>query len=207
MDLLLSDIEVRVVASLVEKEITTPEYYPLSLNALVNACNQKNNREPVTSYEAEEVREAIFSLKDKGLVITCAGERVLKYDNYLADKLGLSEAETAVLNVLMLRGPQTPGELRARAERMHKFAEVADVEAVLQGLMSREEPLVVQLPRQAGRKEHRWAHLLGGEVAVDAESAEPPEPGGETIRQKVERLESELQELRREFEEFRREFQ
>lgn len=206
MDFVLSEPEIRVLGSLVEKEITTPEYYPLTLNALVNACNQKTNREPVVSYDEEEVREALFSLRDKDLVIVCEGTRVFKYDNYLADKLELNPAETAVMCMLLLRGPQTPGELRARTERMHAFDALTDVEAVLDGLASRGSPLLAKLPRQPGRKEHRYAHLLAGEVDVDAYEA-PADVGGESLRDRMDHLETQLADLRREFAEFRKQFE
>jgi uncharacterized protein YceH (UPF0502 family) len=206
MDFVLSEAEIRVLGSLVEKEFTTPEYYPLSLNALVNACNQKTNREPVVSYDEDDVRDALDGLREKDLAIVCGprDSRVLKYDNYLADKLGLSPAETAIMCVLMLRGPQTPGELNARTERMHAFEELSEIETTLDGLASREEsPLVVKLPRPPGRKEYRYAHLLSGEVAVDSTEADT---GAESTREKVERLEAQMEALLREHEEFRREF-
>lgn len=206
MDFVLTETEVRVLGSLVEKEITTPEYYPMSLNALTNACNQKTNREPVVSYEEDVVFDAILSLKEKGLAIVCEGSRVLKFDNYLADKLSLSAAEAAAICVLMLRGPQTPGEIRGRADRLHQFAELSEVEEALDGLASREDPPVVKLPRQAGRKENRYAHLLCGPVSVDADADQPLELG-ESLRDRVERLESELAALRAEFAEFRKQFE
>lgn len=206
MDYILSEPEIRVLGSLVEKEITTPEYYPLSLNALTNACNQKSNREPVVDYDEDEVRDALYELKDKGLAITCEGSRVFKYDNYFADKLDLSGAEVAAMCVLMLRGPQTPGEIRNRTDRLHPFTELSEVESTLDGLASREEPLVVKLPRQPGRKENRYAHLLGGEVTVEP-SDEQPSESGESLREKVDRLEADLAALRQEFAEFRKQFE
>jgi len=207
MDLLLNEHEVRVLGSLVEKELTTPEYYPMSLNALTNACNQKTNREPVVSYEEDEVFDALQSLKAKDLAIVCVGNRVLKYDNYFADRLSLSAPEVAALCVLMLRGPQTAGEIRSRAERLHRFEAVSDVEATLEGLAAREDgPLVVKLPRQPGRKENRYAHLLAGEVSVDASDDQPMEMG-EGLRDRVERLEADLAALRAEFAEFRKQFE
>ncbi len=139
MEIVLSDIEIRVLGSLVEKEITTPEYYPLSLNALTNACNQKSNRDPVVDYDEDEVRDALYELKDKGLALTCEGSRVFKYDNYFADKFALSPEEVAVMCVLMLRGPQTPGEIRSRTDRLHAFEELSEVETTLEGLASRED--------------------------------------------------------------------
>ncbi len=206
MDFVLSDIEVRVLGSLVEKEVTTPEYYPLSLNALTNACNQKTNREPVVSYDEDEVFDALQSLKEKDLAIFCEGNRVLKFDNYLADKLSLSAPEVAAMCVLMLRGPQTPGEIRSRAGRLHSYTELSEAESVLEGLSAREDPLAVKLPRQPGRKENRYAHLLSGPVSVEAEEAQPVE-AGESLRDRVERLEADLAALRAEFAEFRKQFE
>ena len=211
MDFVLSEPEIRVLGSLIEKEITTPEYYPLSLNALMNACNQKTNREPVVSYDEDDVRDALASLIDKDLAIICGARdsRVPKYDNYLADKLALNPAETAIMCVLMLRGPQTPGELRARTERMHQFTELSEIETTLDSLASREEsPLAVRLPRQPGRKEYRYAHLLSGDVLIDSNSVtEQLDSSSETLRERVERLETEIAELKREFAEFRRQFE
>lgn len=206
MDFVLSEPEIRVLGSLIEKEITTPEYYPLTLNALVNACNQKTNREPVVSYDEDDVRDALASLIEKDLAIVCGSRdsRVPKYDNYLADKLELNPAETAIMCVLMLRGPQTPGELRARTERMHAFGEISEIEATLDGLASREQsPLTIKLPRQPGHKENRYMHLLGGDVLIKSDNLESP---SETLRDKVERLEEELAELKREFGQFRQQF-
>lgn len=209
MDLVLSEPEIRVLGSLVEKEITTPEYYPLTLNALVSACNQKTNREPVVSYDEDDVRDALDGLREKDLAIICGprDSRVPKYDNYLADKLGLTPAEVAVMCVLLLRGPQTPGELKSRTGRLHAFEELSEIEATLDGLASREEsPLVVKLPRQPGRKEYRYAHLLGGEVALDStgglgELGSPTE----STREKIERLEARTEALLQEQAELKRE--
>lgn len=207
MDFVLTEPEIRVLGSLVEKEIATPEYYPMSLNALTNACNQKTNREPVVDYHEDEVREALYELKDKGLAIVCEGSRVFKYDNYLADQLGLSGAEVAAICVLMLRGPQTPGEIRNRSDRLYSFAELSEVETTLDGLAAREDgPFVVKLPRQPGRKENRYAHLLGGPVSVEPDTDQPAE-SGETLRTRVDRLESDLAALRQEFAEFRKQFE
>lgn len=207
MDFVLTQPEIRVLGSLVEKEITTPEYYPMSLNALTNACNQKTNREPVVDYDEQEVRDALYELKDKGLAIVCEGSRVFKYDNYFADTFNLSGAEAAVMCVLMLRGPQTAGEIRARSDRLHAFGELSEVEATLEGLAAREDgPFVVKLPRQPGRKENRYAQLLGGEVEIEASDEQPVELG-ETLRDRVERLEAELAALKAEFAEFRTQFE
>ena len=165
-NVVLTENEARVLGSLVEKDITTPDYYPLTLNALVNACNQKSNREPVMSLNDEMVRQALHSLNEKGLAGTAstADSRVPKYEHRMQEAFNFTRRETAVMCVLMLRGPQTPGELRGRTERMHRFEDLTDVQSTLQKLMTREiEPLVKVLPRQPGTKEARYAHLLSGE--------------------------------------------
>ena len=171
MDLLLDAEEVRVLGSLLEKEITTPEYYPLSLNALLNACNQKSNRDPVVHFDEETLDRALYTLREKGLLvsITGAGSRVPKYGHRISEKLNLGRRELALLGELMLRGPQTPGELRSRAERMHAFADLAEVESVLEHMSH----LVTRLPRRLGEKEARYAHLLSGEPAISAPQEEP----------------------------------
>lgn len=169
----LSPVAARVLGSLVEKEITTPEYYPLSLNALANACNQKNNREPVTSLDEDQIRQALHELEDDGLACAARGteSRVSKYEHRLQEVFNFTRGEIAVLCVLLLRGPQTPGELRGRTERMHRFEELSDVQSTLQRLMQRDPALAVVLPRQPGTKEARYAHLLSGEV-IEAGSSE-----------------------------------
>ena len=160
----LTPAECRVLGCLIEKEITTPEYYPLSLNALINACNQRSNREPVMDLDEETVRQALHGLEDDGLGgrARSADGRVTKYEHWLGEAFNFSRAETALICVLLLRGPQTPGELRGRTERMHRFDEISDVLSGLQKLMEREPSLVVMLPRQPGTKESRYAHLLSG---------------------------------------------
>lgn len=165
MTILLTAEEARVLGSLVEKEITTPEYYPLSQNALMNACNQKNNREPVMQLDEDQIRQALHGLEDDGLVGVARGSesRVAKYEHRVQEVFNFSRGEVAVVCVLLLRGPQTPGELRGRTERMHRFEELSDVQSTLQKLMQREPPLVKVLARQAGMKEARYAHLLSGE--------------------------------------------
>jgi hypothetical protein len=162
----LSSAEARVLGALVEKEITTPDYYPLSLNALINACNQRSNREPVMDLDEDTVRQALHGLEDLRLGGRArnADSRVTKYEHWLGEAFNLGRAETALLCVLLLRGPQTPGELRGRTERMHRFEEIADVLAGLQRLIERAPPMVAILPRQAGTKEARYAHLLSGPV-------------------------------------------
>jgi uncharacterized protein len=165
----LHPTEVRVLGALLEKEITTPEYYPLTLNALVNACNQKSNREPTVNYDEDTVLRALSALRDKGLLVrlTGAGHRVEKYGHSFGEKLNLGRRETALLCVLMLRGPQTVGELRGRTERMHDFADLGEVERCLESLAAHQpEPFVAAMPRG------RWVQLLGG---APIESAEVPE--------------------------------
>jgi len=166
----LTPTEARVLGALIEKEITTPEYYPLSLNALINACNQKNNREPVMALDEVEVRQALHGLEDEHLAAAVRGDsRVPKYEHHIQEVFNFTRGEIAVVCVLLLRGPQTPGELRGRTERMYRFDELSDVQSVLQKLMAREPALVKVLPRQPGTKEARYTHLLSGDV----ESFEP----------------------------------
>ena len=164
--IVLSATQARVLGALIEKEITTPEYYPLSLNALINACNQRSNREPVTNLDEEAVRMALHGLEDLKLAgrARSSDGRVTKYEHWLGEAFNFSRAETALVCVLLLRGPQTPGELRGRTERMHTFEELTDVLAGLQKLMERTPPLAAVLPRQPGTKESRYMHLLSGGV-------------------------------------------
>jgi uncharacterized protein len=207
--ILLNDVEARVLGALVEKEVTTPEYYPLSLNALVNACNQKNNREPVMSLDEDAVRLALRGLEDDGLAGPRRGtdSRVTKYEHRVQEVFNFTRGETAVMCVLLLRGPQTPGELRGRTERMHRFDELEDVLGVLQRLMQRESPLVKALSRQPGTKEVRYAHLLSGDVESVATEADAGarEVAGESAAgdERIARLEAEVTELRRELEELK----
>jgi uncharacterized protein YceH (UPF0502 family) len=173
VDMTLGDNEARVLGSLIEKELTTPEYYPLSLNSLTNACNQKSNRDPVMALTEEEVVKALDSLRFKQLVVLSAdGGRVPKYRHLLAEKMGLMPAEQAVICELLVRGPQTVGELRTRGERMYPFGDLAAVEEVLQELMQRENPLITLLPRQPGRKEGRYAQLFSGMPDTSSEEHE-----------------------------------
>lgn len=174
--IVLSPTETRVLGALIEKEVTTPEYYPLSLNALINACNQRSNREPVMNLDEEAVRQALHGLEDLHLAgrARSADGRVTKYEHWLGEAFNFSRAETALVCVLLLRGAQTPGELRGRTERLHRFDEIGEVLSGLQKLMEREPPLVAVLPRQPGTKESRYAHLLSGPVeALAAASTEP----------------------------------
>jgi uncharacterized protein YceH (UPF0502 family) len=195
------------LGALLEKDITTPDYYPLSLNALVNACNQKNNRDPVMSLDETAVREALHGLQQKRLAGPASGadSRVTKYEHRVQEVFNFTRAETALICVLLLRGPQTPGELRGRTERMFKFEELADVQSALERLVERDPPLVKMLPRQPGTKESRYAHLLAGDVAGyeggAAASASSHSAGAGEDR--VERLESEVAELRRELAELK----
>jgi len=197
--LTLTAVEVRVLGALVEKEMATPEYYPLTLNALLNACNQKSNRDPAVSYDEDTVAEAIDSLREKRLaaVITGAGMRVPKYRELLSESLNLGRRELAILCELMLRGPQTVGELRDRAGRLHPFADLDEVESILRRLMEwQPDPLAVRLARQPGTKEQRNAHLLSGEPAAAASAEAPPEVPARGER--LAALEAEVRELRNE---------
>ena len=207
MELNLSPVEVRVLGCLVEKELATPEYYPLSLNALTTACNQKSNRDPVLELAETEVVRALDSLRSRGLAMQSAeGGRVPKYQQALAAKLHLDPAELAVVAELLLRGPQTVGELRSRGERMHPFTDLAGVEAVLQELAERQPPLVVRLPRQPGRKEHRFAHLFAGEPELEEGTAAATEPARRQMMaedERLTRLETEIAELRQEMAQLR----
>src|SRR5262252_3014901 len=176
-ELNLNHIEVRVLGSLIEKDITTPDYFPLSLNALVNACNQKNNREPVMTVNEESVRQALSSLQEKRMAGPAGGadSRVTKYEHRLQEVFNFDRREIAVICVLLLRGPQTPGELRGRGERMYHFEALEDVESTLDRLMDREPPLVAALARQPGTKESRYMHLFSGDApAVDVSHAATP---------------------------------
>jgi uncharacterized protein len=201
MNIVLTPVEARVLGSLVEKEITTPEYYPLSLNALANACNQKNNREPVTNLDEDQIRQALHGLEDDGLAGPARGteSRVTKYEHRMQEVFNFTRGEIAVVCVLLLRGPQTPGELRGRTERMHRFEELSDVQATLQRLMQREPPVAKVLSRQPGTKESRYAHLLAGDVVEAAPSTALVESGASTMAQ----LEAEVAALRQEVAELR----
>ena len=172
--------EVRVVGCLVEKQLSTPAYYPLTLNALVHACNQSSNRDPVVSYDERTVETALSSLRERGLVriVYSTSNRAAKYRHVLDEALGLEPAELAVLAELLLRGPQTGGELRSRTDRMHAIGSVGEVEEVLDGLAQRPTPLVLRLPRQPGRREARTAHLLAGDVEPDLAPVPSAPPDG-----------------------------
>jgi len=197
---LLSDVEVRVLGALIEKDITTPDYYPLSLNALVNACNQKNNRDPVMTLNEDAVRASLDSLQAQRLAGPASGadSRVTKYEHRMQEVFNFDRREIAILCVLLLRGAQTPGELRGRTERMYRFEELEDVHATLDRLSQRDPPLVAVLPRQPGTKESRYIHLLSGNTAP-AEAA--PARGlvsSSADDDRIGRLEVEVKELRKE---------
>jgi hypothetical protein len=218
MEIKLTETEVRVLGSLVEKDITTPEYYPLSLNALVNACNQKTNRDPVMQLDEDAVREALDGLQQHRMAGPARGaeSRVTKYEQRLQEVFNFTRAETAVLCVLLLRGPQTPGELRGRSERLHRFETLDDVQSALQKLMQRDPPLAKVLPRQPGTKESRYAHLLAGDV-VEVEAPVHGIAAAESSpadAERMARLEQDVAELRREvsdmkdhLERFRKQFE
>src|SRR6476661_4774798 len=218
MPTILTDIEIRVLGSLVEKQVTTPEYYPLSLNAQTLACNQKNNRNPLTSYAEAQVEQAVETLREKNLAYVFYGStsRVPKYKHVLPEVMHLSHAEVAVICVLMLRGPLTPGELRGNTSRLHEFTGLEEIEQTLSGLISRDEPLVVRLPRQPGQKEVRFVHLLSGDIDVEAfaeaerVASVPKRSSGEQVErleQKVDALSTEVEKLKEQFEEFRKQFE
>lgn len=217
MAIVLTDVEARVLGALVEKDITTPDYYPLSLNALVNACNQKNNRDPVMNLGENQVREALSGLEAMGLAgpASSADSRVTKYEHHLQDVFNFSRGETAVICVLLLRGPQTLGELRGRTERLHRFEDLEAVQAALQHLMRREPPLAVMLPRQPGTKESRYAHLLSGEIPVAAPAsrgvAAPVDHGQQDrvshVEEQVATLEREVSDLKQTVEALRKRFE
>jgi uncharacterized protein len=218
MNILLNQVECRVLGSLVEKEITTPEYYPLSLNALVNACNQKSNREPAMSLDEAAVRQALHSLDGQSLVrsVSAADSRVTKYEHRLQEAFNFYRHEIAILCVLLLRGPQTLGELRTRTERMHSFDDLSAVHSRLQHLMKREPPLVKLLPRQPGTKEARYSHLLSGDVESFGAKPEMEVSGptgsaeGERItslEEKVSALQKEILDLKQQFATFRKQFE
>lgn len=218
----LNEVEVRVVGALIEKQVTTPDYYPLTLNALVQACNQIQNRDPVVSFDEQTVARAVESLREKNLVYVFYGSdsRVPKYKHIMPEIFGLTPPELAVMCVLMLRGAQTVGEIRGRTNRLYEFADLSEVEATLNGLIKKEpHVLVTRLPRASGQKEARFAHLLSGEPVVEEPKAASPrvEPAVMKVRaenERLARLESEVEslrgevaELRKQLDDFRRQFE
>jgi uncharacterized protein YceH (UPF0502 family) len=212
VSIFLNSVEARILGALVEKDITTPDYYPLSLNAVVSACNQKNNRDPVMTLDEAAAREALDGLHNKNLAGPASGadSRVTKYEHRLQEMFNFTRGETAILGVLLLRGPQTPGQLRARAERMHGFEDLTEVQSSLQRLMERDPPLARVLPRQPGTKESRYMHLLSGDTKdpgmADASVARVPSPAypvtnaaiPSTDRDRITHLEDEVATLRKE---------
>jgi len=215
LDILLNDVEVRVLGSLIEKDITTPDYYPLSLNALVNACNQKNNRDPVMSLDEDGVRQALDSLQEKRLAGPAAGadSRVTKYEHRLQEAFNFDRREIALICVLLLRGPETLGELRSRAERMHKFGDLGEVQGTLQHLAQREPPLVKIMPRQPGTKEMRYVHLFSAVLPAWEATPAPVKlvsaPEGDRLgrlEQQMSELRDEIAGIKEEFRMFRKQF-
>jgi hypothetical protein len=219
MAIVLNAHEARVLGCLMEKEISTPEYYPLSLNALMHACNQKSNREPVMNLDEAAVSKALRGLNDQMLARSAGGDsRVAKYEHRMADTFNFTRSESAILCELLVRGPQTPGELRSRADRLHPFDDLSAVHSTLKRLMERDSPLVASLPRQAGTKEQRYAHLLCGEMGADSPeatfasektSANVGPDASERLVQletRVDGLQSEIEMLKRQLAEFRKQF-
>jgi uncharacterized protein YceH (UPF0502 family) len=218
MDIKLSEVEARVLGALVEKDITTPDYYPLSLNALVNACNQKNNRDPVMTLDEPAVRDALNTLQEKRLAGPASGadSRVTKFEHRLQEVFNFDRREIAVVCVLLLRGPQTPGELRSRADRMYHFDSLEDVVSTLDRLAQREPPLAAMLQRQPGTKESRYTHLFSGEPpAVDVARTPSPAttekiPNSDrltSLEQEVASLRTELSEVQQQLAAFRKQFE
>jgi len=218
MPVVLNEYELRVVGALVEKSIATPDYYPMTLNALVNACNQKNHRDPVTSYDEATVVRALDSLREKKLAYTFHGSdsRVPKYGHLFNKSYELNEAENAVMTVLALRGPQTPGELRSRTAHLHNFDNLPEVETTLHNLSLRESPLVVKLPRLPNSRESRFAHLLSGDINIEefavAEKSEASSSRGGNERilkleEEVIFLRQKLADLEAQFAEFKKQFE
>jgi uncharacterized protein YceH (UPF0502 family) len=210
VNIALNETDARVLGALLEKEITTPDYYPLSLNALVNACNQKSNRDPVMNLDEDSVRSALRALQDNSLArsVSASDSRVTKYEHRLQEAFNLDRREAAVFCELLLRGPQTPGELRSRAERMHHFDDLSEVQSALQHLMSRQPALVKVLARHPGTKESRYLHLLSGDVEPASSPAvhETPALTGRENADKVSRLESEVAEVRKDILDLKQQF-
>jgi uncharacterized protein YceH (UPF0502 family) len=218
---MLNDVEIRVLGSLVEKQLTTPEYYPLTLHSLTVACNQKNNRNPVTAYQENTVAHALETLREKSLTYVFHGSssRVPKYKHVMPEVMHLSPPELAVMGALMLRGPQTVGELRGNASRFHEFTGLEEVETTLNALIAKEpEAMVVRLPRQPGQKDARFVHLLSGPpsaellVEVDTHSRTSQPRRGESdkvekLEQEIEGLKEEFRLLQQQFEEFKKQFE
>jgi len=219
---ILTEIETRVLGSLIEKDITTPDYYPLSLNALVNACNQKNNRDPVMTLDEAAVRDALASLQEKRMAGPASGadSRVTKFEHRLQEVFNFDRREIAIVCVLLLRGPQTPGELRSRTDRMYHFEALDDIVSTLDRLAQRQPSLAAILPRQPGTKESRYTHLFSGEPPMSSEDlhvarAPSPTPAGAnstpdrlaTLEEEVSRLRRDLSEVQQQLAAFRKQFE
>ncbi len=215
MEIELSALEARVLGAFIEKEMTTPDYYPLSPNGLTNACNQKSNRNPVMQLLESDVIDTVEELRKKGLAMQSqdAGSRVVKFRHTLRERLYLDDHELAILAELLLRGAQTPGELRSRADRMAGFSDLAKVDQVVQELGDKEPPLVIKLPRQPGRKEQRYMHLLCGPVEVDESEATvqvvqtAQSRSISELEEEIKQLKAELNAFKQEFTEFRKQFE
>ena len=221
MDLSFTHEEIRVLGALIEKQHTTPEYYPMTLNALTNACNQKSSRNPVVAYDKHEVVRALESLREKGFTATVseANSRVPKYKQLFVEKIALTDAEAAIMCVLMLRGPQTCGELRTHTERIYKFNDLAEVTSTIQAIMDREHvDMIIELPRQPGRKENRFAQILAGMPDLEAMQQDAPiEPETRQVRsenQRIQELETAVHELKKhvralqeQFDQFKQQFE
>ena len=215
---ILNETEARIVGALVEKQLTTPEYYPLTMNALIAACNQKNNREPVTSLDETTVANALEGLRDRNIVYVFYGSnsRVPKYKHMLPSVYELEPPEVAVLDVMLLRGPQTLGELRTRTERLFGFSGLGEIQETLDSLARREDPLIVKLERLPGQKDARYGHLISGPIDMErvAAAAVPSSRSGggdasrvEALEQQVSALRSEVDDLKATFEEFKKQFE
>ena len=200
----LDAVELRVLGSLMEKQAATPEYYPLTLNALVAACNQKSNREPVMELSESDVQRALDRLQEERLVWKVMGGRAVRWDHNLDSTWQIDRASKAVLTLLFLRGPQTAGELRGRSDRLHPFESIAEVEETLQRMSSGDKPLVRELGRRPGQKESRWMHILGGAIAETSEPEPAPSSGSEPMSVRVQRLEEQLAALTAEFQALKR---
>src|SRR5271166_386126 len=220
MSLLLTEIETRVLGALIEKDITTPDYYPLSINALVNACNQKNNRDPVMTLDEDSVSGALASLQGKRLAGPASGAdgRVTKYEHRLQEVFNFDRREIAIVCVLLLRGPQTPGELRSRTDRMYRFEALEDVVSALERLAQREPPLAAVLPRQPGTKESRYMHLFSGEAPPTSYVAREPSPASDLpnsptidrialLEGEVAALKTEISDIQQQLTAFRKQFE
>ncbi|MBI9070721.1 MAG: YceH family protein [Melioribacteraceae bacterium] len=215
MDIKLNEMEVRVIGCLIEKKITTPEYYPLSINSLTTACNQKSNREPVVGYDEEDVEETLQGLIEKGFITEVFGSgRVVKYRERFTQEMDFKSAKTAVITVLFLRGPQTAGEIRSRSARLHQFENLGEVQKILNDLATAENgPFIIKLEKEVGRKENRYFHLFHGEefintLGIEKESTKPVEKSSEIVelKEEIESLKNGLNELRNEFEKFKNQF-